>query len=88
METLIEIIGSILIELLQEIWPPILAILNVALVLFLGFASYLLFTTNQPFRAVGCMIAAALFLVVFIVCFKTGVYAKRTTKKRRNSRRK
>lgn len=88
METLIEIIGTILVEALQELWPPILAVLNGALVLFLGFASYLLFTTNQPFRAVGSLVAAILFLAVFIVCFKTGVYARRTTKKRRNTRRK
>lgn len=88
METLVEIIGTILLEALQAIWPPILAILNGALVLFLGFVSYLYYTTDHPIKAVGSLVAALLFLVVFIAGFKTGVYTRRTTKNRRNSRRK
>lgn len=88
METLVEIIGTILLEVLQEIWPPILAIVNGALVLFLGFVSYLSYTTNQPFRAGGSLVAAILFLGVFIAGFKTGVYKRRAAKKRQNGRRK
>ena len=88
METLIEIIGTMVLDLLQEIWPPILAIVNGALVLFLGFVSYLYYTADHPIKAVGSLVAAILFLVVFIAGFKTGVYRRRTAKKRQNGRRK
>lgn len=87
METLIEFIGTILIEILQEIWPPILAVLTGALVLLLGFASYLFYTTDQSLKAIGSLLAAILFLVIFVAGFRTGVYRRRTTKKRQNGRR-
>lgn len=37
MELLIEILGGTLLALLQEIWPPILAILNGGLILCFSF---------------------------------------------------
>lgn len=88
METLVEIIGTILLEVLQEIWPPVLAIVNSALVLFLGFVSYLYYSTGHPFKAGGSLVAAILFLVVFAAGFKTGIYKRRAAKKRQNGRRK
>lgn len=88
METLVEIIGTILLEVLQAIWPPILAIVNGALVLFLGLASYLYYAADQPFRAGGSLAAATLFLIVFIAGFKTGVYKRCAAQKRQNGRRK
>lgn len=85
MEALVEIIGEIVLTVLQEVWPPILAIVNGLLVLVLAFLTWLFFTQGEPARAVISLLAVALFLTVGILGFRTGLY---TGKGRTNSRRK
>lgn len=88
MDGLIELIGTILIDILSEIWPPILPILTGAMVLCMGFLSYLFYTTAQPVKAAGSLVAAAVFLAVFFVVLKNGLYTRKTAKKRKDGRRK
>ena len=85
MEALVEIIGEIVLTVLQEVWPPILAIVNGLLVLVLAFLTWLFFTQGEPARAVISLLAVVLFLTVGILGFRTGPY---TGKGRTNSRRK
>lgn len=85
MEALVEIIGEIVLTVLQEVWPPILAIVNGLLVLVLAFLTCLFFTQGEPARAVISLLAVVLFLTVGILGFRTGLY---TGKGRTNSRRK
>lgn len=85
MEVLVEIIGEIVLSVLQEVWPPILAIVNGLLVLVLAFLTWLFFTQGEPARAVISLLAVVLFLTVGILGFRTGLY---TGKGRTNSRRK
>ena len=86
MEALVEIIGEIVLTVLQEVWPPILAIVNGLLVLVLAFLTWLFFTQQgEPARAVISLLAMVLFLTVGILGFRTGLY---TGKGRTNSRRK
>ncbi|HIZ48143.1 hypothetical protein [uncultured Subdoligranulum sp.] len=85
MEALVEIIGEIVLTVLQEVWPPILAIVNGLLVLVLAFLTWLFFTQGEPARAVISLLAVVLFLTVGILGFRTGLY---TGKGRTNSRRK
>ena len=85
MEALVEIIGEIVLTVQQEVWPPILAIVNGLLVLVLAFLTWLFFTQGEPARAVISLLAVVLFLTVGILGFRTGLY---TGKGRTNSRRK
>lgn len=85
MEALVEIIGEIVLTVLQEVWPPILAIVNGLLVLVLAFLTWLFFTQGEPARAVISLLAVVSFLTVGILGFRTGLY---TGKGRTNSRRK
>ena len=85
MEALVEIIGEIVLTVLQEVWPPILAIVNGLLVLVLAFLTWLFFTQGEPARAVISLLAVVLFLTVGILGFRTGLY---TGKGRTNRRRK
>ena len=85
MEALVEIIGEIVLTVLQEVWPPILAIVNGLLVLVLAFLTWLFFTQGEPARAVISLLAVVLCLTVGILGFRTGLY---TGKGRTNSRRK
>lgn len=87
METLVEIIGTILIAVLQEIWPPILAILDGVLVLCFGFLTWLFFTEGEPAKAVISLLAAVLFLAVGITGFKAGLYQRRNRSDRRKNHR-
>ena len=50
METLIEIIGEILLDVVQELWPPLLGIVDGLLVVALAFCSWLFFTTGSRSR--------------------------------------
>lgn len=50
METLIGIIGEILLDVVQELWPPILGIVDGLLVLVFAFLTWLFFTTGQPVK--------------------------------------
>lgn len=83
MEALVEIIGEIVLTVQQEVWPPILAIVNGLLVLVLAFLTWLFFTQGEPARAVISLLAVVLFLTVGILGFRTGLY---TGKGRTNSR--
>ena len=85
MEALVESIGEIVLTVQQEVWPPILAIVNGLLVLVLAFLTWLFFTQGEPARAVISLLAVVLFLTVGILGFRTGLY---TGKGRTNSRRK
>lgn len=82
-EVLVEIIGSILLDFLSVIWPPILAFVNGALVLFLGVLAWLFFTQGEMARAVISLLAALLFLAVGITGFKTGLYTRKGRANRR-----
>lgn len=88
METMVEILGELLLELLQAVWPPVLAVLTGVLVLFLGVLSCLYYTSGHPVKAVGSLLAALLFLVVLIAGFRTGIYTRRTRKNQRKGLRK
>ena len=88
MDGLIELIGTILIDILSEIWPPILPILTGAMVLCMAFLTCLFYTTAQPVKAAGSLVAAAVFLVVFFVTLKNGLYTRKNAKNRKNGRRK
>ena len=76
---------EIVLTVLQEVWPPILAIVNGLLVLVLAFLTWLFFTQGEPARAVISLLAVVLFLTVGILGFRTGLY---TGTGRTNSRRK
>lgn len=88
METMVVILGELLLELLQAVWPPVLAILTGVLVLFLSVLSCLYYTAGHPVKAVGSLPAALLFLVVLVAGFRAGIYTRRTRKNQRKDRRK
>lgn len=88
METMVEILGEIVLTVLQEVWPPILAVVNGLLVLVLGFLTWLFFTEGEPARAVISLLAAVLFLVVLVAGFRAGIYTRRTRKNQWKDRRK
>lgn len=77
MEVLIEIIGEVLLEILQEIWPPVLAVVDGALVLLFGFLTWLFFSQGELAKAITSLLAAGLFLAVGITGFKTGLYTRK-----------
>lgn len=77
MELLIEILGGTLLALLQEIWPPILAILNGGLILCFSFLTWLFFSEGETARAVISLLAAVLLLATGITGFKTGLYTRK-----------
>ena len=84
METLIEIIGTILVAVLQELWPPVLIILDGGMVLLFAFLTWLYGTEGQTLKAVISLLAAALFLAVGIVWVRSGA-CKRPGKNRKKS---
>lgn len=61
METLIEIIGEILLDVVQEVWPPVLGIVDGLLVLVFAFLTWLFFTTGQPVKGAFSLLAALVF---------------------------
>lgn len=77
METLIEIIGEILLDVVQEVWPPVLGIVDGLLVLVFAFLTWLFFTTGQPVKGAFSLLAALVFLAVGILWFKSGAYKRR-----------
>ena len=80
METLIGIIGEVLLGVLQEVWPPILGIVDGLLVLVFAFLTWLFFTTGQPVKGAFSLLAALVFLAVGILWFKSGAYKHRPPK--------
>lgn len=87
METLIEIVGEILLDVVQELWPPILGIVDGLLVLVFAFLTWLFFTTGQPVKGAFSLLAALVFLAVGILWFKSGAYKRRPPKSTRRKRR-
>lgn len=87
METLIGIIGEILLEVLQEVWPPILGIVDGLLVLVFAFLTWLFFTTGQPVKGAFSLLAALVFLAVGVLWFKSGAYKRRPPRPSRRKRR-
>ena len=86
METLVELVGTLLLALLGEIRPPILAIVSGGLVLCFAFLTWLFFTTGQPAKAVISLLAAILFLATGITGFKTGLYTRKGRADRRHKK--
>ena len=87
METLIGIIGEILLDELQEVWPPILGIVDGLLVLVFAFLTWLFFTTGQPVKGAFSLLAALVFLAVGILWLKSGACKRRPSKSTRRKRR-
>ena len=87
METLIEIAGEILLDVLQEVWPPILGIVDGLLVLVFAFLTWLFFTTGQPVKGAFSLLAALVFLAVGILWLKSGASKRRPSKSTRRKRR-
>ena len=87
METLIEIIGEILLDVAQELWPPLLGIVDGLLVVALAFCSWLFFTTGQPVKGAFSLLAALVFLAVGILWFKSGACKRRSPTASRRKRR-
>ena len=87
METLIGIIGEILLDVVQEVWPPVLGIVDGLLVLVFAFLTWLFFTTGQPVKGAFSLLAALVFLAVGILWFKSGAYKRRPPKSTRRKRR-
>lgn len=77
MEILFEIIGEVLLGVLQWIWPPVLAIVNGAMVLYLAFLGWVFFTEGELAKAIISLLAAGVFLAVGITGFKTGLYTRK-----------
>lgn len=84
MEVLVEIIGEIVLTVLQELWPPVLAVLDGGLVLLFAFLTWLYGTEGQTVKAVISLLAAVLFLAVGIVWVRSGA-CKRPGKNRKKS---
>ena len=87
METLIEIAGEILLDVAQELWPPLLGIVDGLLVVALAFCSWLFFTTGQPVKGAFSLLAALVFFAVGILWFKSGACKRRPPKATRRKRR-
>lgn len=87
METLIEIAGEILLDVAQELWPPLFGIVDGLLVLVFAFLTWLFFTTGQPVKGAFSLLAALVFLAVGILWFKSGACKRRPPKSTRRKRR-
>lgn len=87
METLFEFIGEVFMELAQELWPPLLGIVDGLLVLVFAFLTWLFFTTGQPVKGAFSLLAALVFLAVGILWFKSGAYKRRSPTASRRKRR-
>ena len=87
METLIEIAGEILLDVAQELWPPLLGIVDGLLVVALAFCSWLFFTTGQPVKGALSLLFALVFLAAGILWLKGGAYTRPPPKSTRRKRR-
>ena len=77
METLFEFIGEVFMELAQELWPPLLGIVDGLLVVALAFCSWLFFTTGQPVKGALSLLFALVFLAAGILWLKSGACKRR-----------
>ena len=82
METLFEVVGSVIVEFLTELWPPLYGILCAALVAVFAFLAYLFFTAGETAKAVLSLLAAGLFLAVGVTGLKNGAFKPRRKKGR------
>ena len=80
MDDLIELIGETLLGVVQELWPPIVGIVDGLLVLVFAFLTWLFFTTGQPVKGAFSLLIAQVFLAVGILWFKSGAYKRRPPK--------
>lgn len=87
METLFEFIGEVFMELAQELWPPLLGIVDGLLVVALAFCSWLFFTTGQPVKGALSLLFALVFLAAGILWLKSGACKRRPSKSTRRKRR-
>ena len=87
METLIGIIGETLLDVAQELWPPLLGIVDGLLVVALAFCSWLFFTTGQPVKGALSLLFALVFLAAGILWLKSGACKRRPSKSTRRKRR-
>lgn len=87
METLFEFIGEVFMELAQELWPPLLGIVDGLLVLVFAFLTWLFFTTGQPVKGALSLLFALAFLAAGILWLKSGAYKRRPPKSTRRKRR-
>ena len=87
METLIGIIGEILLDVAQELWPPLLGIVDGLLVVALAFCSWLFFTTGQPVKGALSLLFALVFLAAGILWLKSGACKRRPSQSTRPKRR-
>ena len=83
METLFEIVGSVIVEFLTELWPPLYGVLCAALAVVFVFLAYLFFTAGETAKAVLSLLAAGLFLAVGVTGLKNGAFQPRRKKDRR-----
>ena len=85
MELLFEMVGEVLLDVLQVLWPPVLAVVNGGLVLCFVFLTWLFFTEGELAKAVISLLLVVLFGAVGLACLKAGVYNTRkgSVKRRR-----
>ena len=83
METLCEVVGSVIVEFLTELWPPLYGILCAAMVAVFVFLAYLFFPAGETAKAVISLLAAGLFLAVGVAGLKNGMFKPRRKKDRR-----
>lgn len=74
MEVLVEIIGEMVLAVLEQVWPPILAVVDGLLVLVFAGLTWLFFTQGQWARAVISLLVAVLFLAVGIISCRAGIF--------------
>lgn len=83
MELLFEMVGEVLLDVLQVLWPPVLVVVNGGLVLCFVFLTWLFFTEGELAKAVISLLLVVLFGAVGLACLKAGVYTRKGSAKRR-----
>lgn len=86
MELLFEMVGEVLLDVLQVLWPPVLAVANGGLVLCFVFLTWLFFTEGELAKAVISLLLVVLFGAVGLACLKAGVYTRKGSVKRRRKK--
>lgn len=86
MELLFEMVGEVLLDVLQVLWPSVLAVVNGGLVLCFVFLTWLFFTEGELAKAVISLLQVVLFGAVGLACLKAGVYTRKGSVKRRRKK--
>ena len=84
MELLFEMVGEVLLDVLQVLWPSVLAVVNGGLVLCFVFLTWLFFTEGELAKAVISLLLV--FGAVGLACLKAGVYTRKGSVKRRRKK--